>query len=66
MLDKHDDHVVSVDNEQDMVTYVYLIQFGKGTENHNLADGKSSGLLVYAARFLGLNSSRIFVFVFPT
>lgn len=43
VLDKHDDHVVSADNEQDMVTLCIFNPPCKGTENHNLVDGKSSG-----------------------
>ena len=43
VLDKHDDHVVSTDNEQDMVTLCIVNPPCEGTENHNLIDGKSSG-----------------------
>ena len=43
VLDKHDRHVITADKEQDMVTLCIFNTPCKGTENHNLKDGESSG-----------------------
>ena len=43
VLDKNDKHTISADTHQDMVTLCIFNPACKGTENHNLKDGESSG-----------------------